>query len=171
MSAFPTSTLTRILMKSINKYFFLASFIVTCSIVPFIPRLWLKYTPVGDIHCTGNISFYRENRIMRLSSKIILRDNNGVIYLNGSIRDGSDVLVSINRSISFESSNVNGQYKWLATSIHLSMASNIEDKLASEWLPSFYREVGGVTNVYIEKANFDSILIFGEFVPYLICSK
>ncbi|MFB6328415.1 hypothetical protein ACE8EZ_20290 [Pantoea deleyi] len=131
---------------------------------------WYKYGISLGYSCTGNINFHKDSNMLRLTSKLRLNRDKGVLTLNGVLIGDDGSRKSLNRTIYFNSVNDAQHYTWTSVKITPSIDENASGKELQLWLPGFYILSGENIQLYISKLNFSSITISGELLPYMICT-
>lgn len=150
-----------------HRYFLIYIFFVALTSLFF----YFKSISIKNFSCTGNVNFHKNASMLRLTSKLRLLGDRGVISLNGVfIQDGSK-RKSLNRDIYFSSVKDGERFTWTSIKIDPSIDENVSAQELKEWFPNFYLENDGEINLYIERINFRSIIISGELLPYLVCTK
>ena len=131
----------------------------------------IREYPPKHINCGSNAAYYKNEMVMRISSKLDYSHGKGVVYISGGIYSGNKLISHINRTVKFTGSNNARLFSWTSTDIIPSMEEKLEPELARKWLPPFYLTKGSVANLYIDRINMDSFIFSNELAPYFICSK
>lgn len=142
---------------------------VSISLILFI--LWYAYGLSLGYSCTGNVNFHKNNSMFRISTKLTLFNSSGTLSLNGVLIESNGNRQSLNRTIFFNSKQAEDRYTWISEEISPSIDEKISGEILQEWFPAFYVDKGGKIELYIKRININSIIISGEFLPYLICTK
>lgn len=131
---------------------------------------WYKYGVSLGYSCTGNINFHKDTSMLRLTSKLRLNQDKGILTLNGVLIGNDGSRKSLNRTIYFNSVNDAEHYTWTSVIITPSIDENASGKELQIWLPGFYTLAGENIQLYINRLNLNSITISGELLPYMICT-
>ncbi|WP_075181766.1 hypothetical protein [Pantoea sp. 1.19] len=153
-----------------NKGMLYALAALLLAIAILAPCAWLKTRPVTQAACSGNMSFYREDTIMRISSKLNFTGESGVLYLSGTLYRAKEPLGNINRAITFRSQRDGDRFSWTSTAITPSLEQDVSEELARRWLPAFYRSPDNSIEIYLDRVNLNSVLVSGELIPYYLCT-
>lgn len=151
-----------------KKIFYIAIIVSLLSFGVFFA--WYKYALSLGVSCTGNINFHKDSAMLRLTSKLRLNRDKGVLNLNGVLIGNDGSRKSLNRTIYFNSVNDAEQYIWTSEKITPSIDENASAKELQLWLPGFYTLTGENIQLYISRLNFNSVTISGELLPYMICT-
>ncbi len=150
-----------------NRQFFIP-FCITILLASFY---YYKSFSIKDFSCTGNVNFHKNSSMLRLTSKLRLLGDKGTITLNGVLIQDDFRRMSLNRVIYFTSIKDGEHFAWASIKIEPSIDENASSQELKQWFPDFYLKKDGKINLYIEKINFKSIIISGELLPYLVCTK
>lgn len=153
------------------KILLICTFISLVIDIALISERPFKDRYVVRMDCSGNVSFFKDGMVMRTTTKIKLSDNQGVMYLTGSVYKDNQQVAILNRAVYFTSSNTEYRYTWISNDIKPSMEEELPQNLAERWLPRFFLYKNEKRNYIIKRVNLESYLISGELIPYFICSK
>lgn len=145
--------------------------VISAALVFVIFTLWYRYGLAAGFSCSGNVNFHRESGIMRLSTKLYIQADSGILSLNGFVAKENGQRESVNRTITFQSVHTGSRYTWVSTEILPSIDEKISPDLLNQWFPDFYRQQNSKIELFIKRVNVNSIMLSGEFVPYYICTQ
>lgn len=158
-------------MQKVNKYLMSTLFILIVTILSLSGVLLIAGAAPQRINCVGNVSYYKNGMVMRISSRLDYSHGSGVAYLSGGVYSGSKLITSVNRTVNFSGTNNAHTFTWTSTDITPTMDEHLDHTLAQKWLPPFYLIKGGKIKFHIYRVNIDSLVFSGVFEPYFICSR